>query len=60
MFRNGLKEGSGKLTKPDGTIYEGRWSQNKMHGNFKVYLRDGEIQEGSYVNGKKDGEWSCI
>lgn len=32
-FINGLKEGSGTLTKADGTSYTGGWKGNKKHGN---------------------------
>lgn len=55
-YINGQKSGIGKMTYPNGDVYEGEWNEDKMHGDGTyVYKKTGDIYSGSWVNGKKQG-----
>jgi hypothetical protein len=40
----------------DGRMYEGEWSEGKMHGKGTFMWKDGRQYEGEYVNDQKEGE----
>ena len=41
----------------DGNSYEGAWKDNMMHGEGQMIFTRGGVEKGTYMNGKKDGEW---
>ena len=56
-YKDGLKDGFGKMTFPNGDIYEGEWKENVINGEGSyTYKKTGDIYSGSWVNGKKSGE----
>jgi hypothetical protein len=44
--------GKGKMTWPDGKIYEGGFLNDKKHGVGKFFYPDGKFMEGDWSNGK--------
>ena len=44
----GQKDGQGMEWRPDGTIYEGYWGQNKPEGRGRIILAGGDIYEGEW------------
>jgi hypothetical protein len=57
-FKNGKRDGNGKITFADGETYEGSWKDDKKHGagvlktaNGEKY--DGKWQEDKYIDDKK-------
>ena len=53
--RDGQLHGQGKLTYPDGRVYEGNFQNGKYHGTGKLTLPDGYVQEGNFQNGELHG-----
>lgn len=41
---------------PNRTIYEGKWSENKMHGYGIIKYTDGKQENCTHTNGKKNGK----
>lgn len=39
----------------DGAIYSGEWFENKMHGEGKFVLQEGNFYTGTFVNDQKEG-----
>ena len=56
----GKFDGSGTLKYPNGEIYEGEWSENKMHGKGVYTYKDGRIYQGDFVNDKPHGYGKLI
>ena len=59
---NGVREGFGKLTYPDGAVYEGEFSNNLPSGsNATLQFADGKRYQGTFINGLMQGygtlEW---
>jgi hypothetical protein len=40
--------GTGKLTYPNGDIYEGQFFEDKISGKGKVYYANGDIYDGQF------------
>lgn len=69
LFSNGDKyhgtldgtnfNGYGKLTKANGTFYEGGWEQGVKNGRCKEVTKFGEKFIGTYKNGLRDG-YGCL
>jgi len=56
-YKNGKKDGTGKMTFPSNDIYTGEWKENKMHGTGTYeYKKTGDIYSGTFVEGQKEGE----
>jgi len=56
-YKDGLKNGVGKMVYPNGDIYEGEWIDNKMQGEGTyTYKKSGDIYSGSWVADKKSGQ----
>ena len=51
---NGLRHGVGSCTWPDGSKYEGDWSNGLRHGNGK-YIHEGETYIGQWQLDLKHG-----
>jgi hypothetical protein len=62
-YKNGMRDGFGTMKFPNKDVYEGEWSENKMHGEgtytYNSKAKKGgapDIYSGSFVNGKKSGQ----
>ncbi len=54
-WENGLRNGQGKYTWPNGDVYEGTWQNDNRHG-YGVYLwNDGSKYKGNYSVGIRSG-----
>ncbi|MEH0155452.1 hypothetical protein V6R21_14995 [Limibacter armeniacum] len=51
----GQKDGSGTYYWADGTIYQGRWNNDKMQGRGKITYPDGSSYEGNFLDGIRSG-----
>merc|ERR1711991_945252 len=55
-YKDGLKNGYGKMVFPSGDVYEGMWVDNKMHGEGTyTYKSSGDIYSGAWEDSKKHG-----
>ena len=53
-YKQGLKDGYGKMTHPDGTSLEGNFTEDLCNGSFKEYDAKGKmVKRTNYVNGMK-------
>ena len=55
-FKNGLRNGLGKYTMPDGFTYEGEWKDDQIQGKGVARYPTGQLFEGSFKQGVPDGE----
>lgn len=55
-FKDGLKEGKGTLTFPNGETYTGDWVSDIRHGNGKMKYADGVEYEGEFQNNQRHGK----
>ena len=55
-FKNGLRNGLGKYTMPDGFTYEGEWKDDQIQGKGVARYPTGQIFEGFFEQGVPDGE----
>ena len=54
--KQGEKEGRGIEHRPDGSIYEGYWSQDMPNGRGRITRPEGETYEGSWKDGMQHGD----
>ena len=52
---DGMRDGFGCLTRPDGYVYRGFWLNNKRHGEGDETLPDGTNYDGDWANDRKHG-----
>lgn len=59
-FRDNLKDGYGRLTWPDGSVFEGQWAQGKQHGLGTMSKPGDEKKYGRYEHGhlSEPGFWT--
>ncbi len=50
-----MRQGHGKMTAPDGTVYEGEFKNDMWEGRFIITYPDGRKEEAQYANGEKIG-----
>ncbi|QBJ23865.1 MORN repeat-containing protein [Haematobacter massiliensis] len=50
------RQGDGRLTLPDGMVYEGAWTEGRIEGQGRLLQPSGDVYEGAFVNGQRDGE----
>eukprot|EP00286_Rhodomonas_abbreviata_P015142 CAMPEP_0181318732 /NCGR_PEP_ID=MMETSP1101-20121128/17169_1 /TAXON_ID=46948 /ORGANISM="Rhodomonas abbreviata, Strain Caron Lab Isolate" /LENGTH=409 /DNA_ID=CAMNT_0023426233 /DNA_START=102 /DNA_END=1331 /DNA_ORIENTATION=+ len=56
-FKNGKFHGNGRKEQiQEGWVYEGEWRDDVIMGTGKLMYKGGSVFEGSFVNGKVDGE----
>ena len=59
-FRDGLRQGKGKLTKENNTyLYDGGWDKDKMHRKC-IEVINGETFEGTYKEGIREGKSTIL
>jgi hypothetical protein len=54
-YKNGNRDGIGKMSFPDGSTYYGEWLNNAMHGEGTYKYANGDIYSGGWINGQKSG-----
>ena len=54
-FKDGKRNGKGKLTSPYGEKYEGKWKEGEYHGKGTYIWSDGSKYVGEYKNGEYHG-----
>ena len=55
MKGTNIRIGKGKQIWPDGSIYEGWWSDNKANGNGRLIHADGDVYNGAWLDDKAHG-----
>ena len=55
-YRHSQRNGQGKLTYTDGSVYEGKWENGKFHGQGKLTRPDGRVYEGTWEDGMRNGK----
>ena len=50
-----VREGRGVQVWPDGSLYEGYWSENKANYYGRLLHRDGDIYQGEWLDDKAHG-----
>lgn len=55
-FKDGLKDGKGRLIWPNGDYYEGGFKNNEIHGKGKIFATDGSVVSGKFKMGDLDGD----
>ena len=53
---DGKKEGNGTYKWKNGTVYEGKFTNDQISGKGKLKTSNKETYEGEFVNGKKNGK----
>ena len=53
--KNGIPNGSGTLSIPDGYKYEGEWKDGERNGRGTYTYRDGNVYIGDFESGQKHG-----
>ena len=54
-FKDGRREGRGKIVFPDGNSYEGDFERGIPHGMGKFKNENGDIYTGKVVNSRREG-----
>ena len=54
-YIKGIYNGKGTKEFKDGSVYEGEFKNNKMHGYGKIFFKDGSIYQGNFKNNHRDG-----
>lgn len=57
-WKEGKKDGSGKYTWENGTVFDGLWKANMRNGKGILTMKDGTTYEGSWTNDKMEGEFT--
>lgn len=52
---DGVRQGKGKLTYPDGTVHEGIFHSNKLNGFGRRINTKGEVYKGYFANDQASG-----
>ena len=60
-WRNNKKNGQGKMTYKDGSVYYGHWKDDKRHGqDCKMTWTNGTIYEGDFEEDVRHGSGKYI
>lgn len=54
-WKDGRRNGFGKLESSDGFVYDGTWVDNAMEGKGFARYPNGQEYDGMWLNGKRDG-----
>jgi len=60
LDKNGIPNGAGVITFPDGKKYEGEWKNSKKHGKGTFTWQDGKKYFGEWINGEKHGNGTYL
>lgn len=55
-WKQGLKNGEGKLKTKNGDYYIGKFRADRIEGYGTMYYSDGKVYEGEWKNGKRNGD----
>lgn len=55
-FKDGKKNGQGKLTRDNGNVYEGEFKDGNYNGQGKLTYADGGVYEGDFKDGTFNGQ----
>jgi len=55
-IENGVPNGQGTLTKPNGVMYEGEFRDGYRNGQGTYTWSDGDMYEGEFKDGKRNGQ----
>ena len=55
-WRNGNRNGAGKMNYTNGSIYNGLWKKDKMNGEGKLNYSNGDYYEGEYKDDNRKGK----
>ena len=55
-YQDGVEEGEGTITYPDGNVLEGEFSNGKIHGNAVFRYPNGDQREGFFFENVLDGQ----
>ena len=56
LFALVSRHGDGKLTTPDGYLYDGEWKKNEKFGFAEIVYSNNSVYEGSIKNGNHHGK----
>jgi len=59
-YKDGKKEGRGKMVYENGNTYEGEWKDDKKNGFGKKIYKDGSFYEGGWKDDKMDGSGTIV
>lgn len=55
-FKDGKKDGQGKMTYVGGAVYEGEWKDDVYNGQGKFYYTTGDVYDGEWKDSKYNGQ----
>ena len=55
-----VKNGQGRLTDSEGTVYEGQFLHDMRHGHFTITYRGGHVEEAEFINDVRQGSNETI
>ena len=59
-LKNGLRHGTGKMTRVNGATYEGEWHEGARHGTGRFSDGTGTVYEGQFQNDKRHGKGKIV
>ena len=57
---NKIRNGNGKMTYVDNSVYEGKWKEDKRNGKGKMIYADSSIYDGDWVDDNHTGKGKMI
>ena len=54
-FKNGIKEGYGRMIYKNGDLFDGNWKNDIKEGDGRLIYNNKDIYDGNWVKGKKEG-----
>lgn len=58
-LRDGMPDGYGVITRPDGSVYVGNFANGQIQGKGKISYPGGASYEGEFREGKPHGDGIC-
>jgi hypothetical protein len=60
LYKEGKKDGVGKMTYPNGDKYHGEWKEDKQDGEGTYYYANGDLYSGQWRAGVKHGRGAYV
>jgi len=60
QWKNGNRNGEGKMNYRNGDIYEGQWKNGNIQGKGKMIYENGNVYEGEWKNGNMQGQGKMV